>query len=72
MQLFRQTRLVEAQAALRESVKIDDEYPHAWFYLGEIGRYMGDSQAARDAYDRCLELNPDHGRALVARERIEK
>jgi len=71
MQLFRQTKLVEARAALRESVRIDDEYPHAWFYLGEIGRYMSDLPAARDAYDRCLELNPDHGRALDARGRLD-
>ena len=45
---------------------------HAWFYLEETERFLGDTQAARAAYDRCLELNPDHGRTLVARKKIDE
>lgn len=42
----------------------------AWFYLAETRRLSGDASGAREAYDRCLQFNPDHGRALRARQRL--
>jgi len=72
MQLFRQAKLIEARSVLRQSVGTDDKYPHTWFYLGEIERYLGNTETASGAYSRCLELAPDYGRAVAARERIEK
>ncbi len=42
-----------------------------WFYLAETRRLSGDAAGARDAYDRCLQINPVHGRAVRTRQRLE-
>jgi len=39
------------------------KHTHAWFYLGEARRASNNPDAARRAYRRCLEINPNHGRA---------
>ena len=57
---------VKARASLEESVRLYDEDPDAWFYLGETRQRLNDRPAARDAYERCLALRPEHGRARRA------
>ena len=68
--LFQETRLVESRATLAQSVQLNDDHAPAWFYLGEAERFLGNSGAAMDAYRRCLGLDPGHGRAIAARDRL--
>jgi len=59
-------RLGKAAAArgpLEEAVTLDPELPRSWFYLGESCRLNDDTAAAKDAYQRVLAINPNHGRA---------
>jgi tetratricopeptide (TPR) repeat protein len=54
-----------------KAVALYDGHAHTWFYLGETRRFLGDAAGAEVAYRRCLQVNPDHGRALRALERLK-
>ena len=41
-----------------------------WFYLAEARRFTGERDGARDAYARCLKLQPNHGRAFAALQKL--
>ncbi|MCX8139755.1 MAG: tetratricopeptide repeat protein [Gemmataceae bacterium] len=59
----------QAAAALRfleDAVKADPELAPAWFFLGQARRRLGQTAAARQAYEQCLRLQPHHGRAAAA------
>jgi tetratricopeptide (TPR) repeat protein len=60
---FLNDRLEDARTSFREAVKVDAELPDAWFHLGETERLLGAPAAAKTAFERCLELMPNHGRA---------
>ena len=51
--------LVEFQGAV-ESIP---DSVIGWFYLAETRRLLGDGSGAREAYQTCLQLDPQHGRA---------
>jgi len=55
--------LPSAAAALSKAVEYTPDLAAAWFYLGEIDRLRGRAAPAREAYERCLKIDPDHGRA---------
>lgn len=59
-----------ALAAAQRAIEHDSGLDQAWFYLAEIERELGNPTKALDAYQQCLSLNPDHGRALAAVARI--
>ncbi len=60
-----------AQARIHFQAAVADatDFAHAWYYLGETERILGRSQAALDAYQKCLEVDPNHGRAWEASQR---
>ena len=60
--------LVDFDAA----VKLIPDAEIAWFYLAETRRLLGDGSGARVAYQRCLQLRPQHGRAIRALARLEQ
>jgi tetratricopeptide (TPR) repeat protein len=66
------TNLLDAQkpndavAALRRAVEADPSLAHAWYMLGEAYRARQHPADARAAYERCLAIDPDHGRARRA------
>lgn len=64
MMSFRNDNLVVAEEAIQQSVDKNPNDPQAWFYFAEIKRLLKDRQAAREAYEKCLKLNPNHGRAI--------
>ena len=51
--------LVEFQGA----VEVVPDSVVGWFYLAETRRLLGDGSGAREAYQTCLQLYPQHGRA---------
>ena len=57
---------------LEKAVSLFDGHAHTWFYLAETRRLLGDAAGAQTAYRRCLEINPDYGRALRGLERLKK
>jgi tetratricopeptide (TPR) repeat protein len=59
-----------ARASLEESLRSDDQNADAWFYLGECQRLLGVPVQAQRAYERCLALRPEHGRAQTELARI--
>jgi tetratricopeptide (TPR) repeat protein len=56
----------EAVRAFTQAVEHDASLARAWYFLGEAERAAGRAAAARSAYERCLQLNPDEGRARRA------
>ena len=41
-----------------------DDHAHTWYYLAEARHASQDEPGAREAYARCLAINPNHGRAI--------
>jgi glycogen synthase len=39
----------------------------AWFHLGDLARAAGRLDEAEEAFSRCLDINPGHGRAAALR-----
>jgi tetratricopeptide (TPR) repeat protein len=64
-ELSEDRKLPAARRAFEQAVEFDPGSPHAWFYVGETRRLLNEPEDARQAYKRCLEINPDHGRALA-------
>lgn len=56
----------DAVAVLRQAVDADAGLAHAWYALGEAHRAGQKAADARSAYERCLAIDPDHGRARRA------
>lgn len=60
-------------AALRELEPAAKAAPNSaivWFYLAETRRFLGEPASAKEAYERCLKLQPDHGRAIAALQKL--
>ena len=55
-----------------KAVALYDGHAHTWYYLGETRRLLGDAAGAEVAYRRCLQIDPDHGRALRGLERLKR
>ncbi len=51
--------------AFQKAVELEPTLAAAWFYLGETNRLLGKPDEARAAYNRCLAINPDFGRAIT-------
>ena len=63
------------KAALRryeESLKWDPNSGEAWYKLGETHAKMGDTKAAREAWTKYLELEPDGKNASAAKKRLNQ
>ena len=65
IQAFRQNQLPQALQLLEQAVRLAPREAQAWFYLGEVRRLLAQPSAAVDAYQQCVALCPEHGRALT-------
>jgi tetratricopeptide (TPR) repeat protein len=61
-----------AREHFEKAASLFDGHAHTWFYLGETRRILGDAVGAEAAYQRCLLINPDHGRAIRGLERLKR
>jgi|GEM_PF-591244 tetratricopeptide (TPR) repeat protein len=52
-----------AMIELNQAVELVPGSAMAWFYLAETRRLLGDEGGAVQAYKKCLQLHPQHGRA---------
>ena len=64
-------RFEEAKAAYLEAVKLRPSYSKAWLNLGYIHAFLGDLDAARSAFEKALELEPDYTNAIDAIRELE-
>lgn len=60
-----------AQTMAEQAVELTPSDPQAWFYLGQCQRLLGQQARAIDAYRSCLELNPNHVRAMTMLNLLE-
>ena len=71
-EVFWNKKPAEAQEPLEKALEYDPEIAQAWYYLGEIHRLQRNTDLARKAYDRCLSIDPNFGRAITGRLLLAK
>ncbi|MEJ7713577.1 MAG: tetratricopeptide repeat protein [Pyrinomonadaceae bacterium] len=66
-------KLAEAQAAIKEALRLGTRDAKLFYHAGMIARAAGDELAARDYLQRALTLNPqfDPLQALIAQKALE-
>jgi putative PEP-CTERM system TPR-repeat lipoprotein len=57
----------QAVTFLRKALTNDPKLIDGWIFLGQLERALGDNPAARDAFDKALELSPGNPAALLDR-----
>lgn len=72
MGAYRANQLPVAGQELETARRILKDDARPAFYLGEIAWGSSKIDQARTAYRRCIELDPDHGRALERLEQLPK
>ena len=55
-----------------EAVELVPDSVIGWYYLAETRRLLGDGSGAKKAYQTCLELDPQHGRAQRGLARLSQ
>jgi len=61
-----------AALRFREATKWNDGYGEAWLHLGEAEEKQKDTKAAKEAYTKYLQLEPDAKIAPEIRKKVEK
>ncbi len=64
---YRSNQLDDARSLLLEATELAPDNANTWYYLGVVHTLIGEQLEAADAWNRCLKINPDHGRAIAAR-----
>ena len=68
--LTRMSRLSEALFAVQRVVELDEHHVVALNLLGSLAREAGDTERARQAFERSLEADPDQARTRDALEAL--
>ncbi|HZT28273.1 MAG TPA: tetratricopeptide repeat protein [Bryobacteraceae bacterium] len=61
-----------AAQRFREATKWNNGYAEAWLRLGEVEEKQKDSKAAKEAFSKYLELEPDAKNAAEIRKKLSK
>lgn len=69
---FKQHKYRAAETRFREALKWNDGFGEGWLRLAEVEEKLKDQQAAKEAYNKYLELAPDAKNAAEIRKKIEK
>ncbi len=72
MYYFKKGDMKAAAGRFREATKWNDGNAEAWMRLGEAEERRDNAKAARDAYKKFLELQPDGKNAEEVKKRLEK
>ncbi|MCG6157994.1 tetratricopeptide repeat protein [Rubinisphaera margarita] len=64
--LYRSNRPEQADALFQQAVEEDPQNAEGWFFHAEMNHDLGNTEVARAAYQKCLEIDPLHGRAVRA------
>ena len=68
---YRKNNLSEAFTDFFAAAQLLPNRSRTWFYLGQIHRFQGRCAQAKEAYRRCLSIEPGHGRADAALKLLE-
>ena len=71
-QYFKNRRYRAAELRYTSATKWNDANAEAWLKLGEVEERLKESQKARQAYQKYLDLAADGKRASEIRKRLEK
>jgi tetratricopeptide (TPR) repeat protein len=69
---FKKNDFKAAAGRFREATKWNDGNAEAWLRLGDAEDKMHDAKAAREAWEKYLQLAPDAKNAADVRKKIEK
>jgi len=69
---FKKNDYRAAVGRFREATKWNDGNADAWLRLGDAEEKMKDFKAARDAWEKYLQLAPDAKNAAEVRKRLDK
>ena len=69
---FKKGNYTAAVSRYDEATKWNDGNPEAWLRLGEAQEKKSNSKAAREAYQKYLELAPDAKNAAEIKKRLAK
>jgi tetratricopeptide (TPR) repeat protein len=69
---FKQHKYRAAETRFHEALKWNDGFGDAWLRLAEVEEKLKDPQAAKEAYNKYLEISPEAKNAAEIRKRIEK
>ncbi len=61
--------VAQAQQLFQRSTALSGDDPLGWFYLAEANAVLSNQAGAVAAFQRCLQLRPNHGRAGQALDR---
>lgn len=64
IEAYRNNELERALNLLLQAVERVPDEAQAWFYLGETRRALSQEPEAKVAFERCVALAPNHGRAI--------
>ncbi|WP_041976910.1 tetratricopeptide repeat protein [Pyrinomonas methylaliphatogenes] len=64
--------LGKAEAAIKRALELDNKSQSAYFHLAKLHEKREDEAAAREAYEKAIELDPRTHLAQRARERLEE
>lgn len=62
---YRSNRLTTAITALEQATELNPSDPDPWYYLGLLRYYQRRFNDAQAAFEQCLSLRPEHGKASV-------
>ena len=68
---YRVNQLEAARVALEQATEWMPRLAQSWYYLGQSYGALGDRKRAQVAFERCLTIDPDHGRARTGRKLTE-
>jgi tetratricopeptide (TPR) repeat protein len=69
---FKKSDFKAAAGRFREATKWNDGNAEAWLRLGDAEDRMHDAKAAREAWEKYLQLAPDAKNAAEVRKKLEK
>ena len=67
-----QSQFVEARTFAEKATKLDPQSAEAFYLLGESQLALRVVSQATEAFEKCLELSPGHGRARARLESLNK
>ena len=68
---LRHSKISLAAKSFERALAVDETLATSWFYLGECHRLLDKGDSAKNAYQKCLLLDPGHGRAARSLSRLD-
>ena len=67
---MRQKNFGQAEQMCRDAIKVDPNNPDAYFFLGMVYQASGRTFDARKSFEKTLQIDPTHIRALQSLQRM--